>query len=594
MRKLRHTKEPAPKMSDVFVSYARSTESQAEQVANVLRGQGYSVWRDDELPAHRSYGDVIQEQLTSAKAVVVLWSAEAAKSQWVRSEADSAREAGTLIQATVDGTIPPMPFNQIECANLQQWNGDPDFSGWRKLSGSVIELVGSKAGPADAGSTIRHRNRISVCVLPFSNVSDDREQEYFSDGISEDIITDLSKVSALAVVARNTSFTFKGRSVRVPEVARELNVSHVLGGSVRKYGNRVRITAQLIDGATGDHIWAERYDRDLIDIFAIQDEISAAIVNALKVKLLKAEKKAIEHRGTTSAEAYDLYLMARQYWVSGNDGDLRRDETIIRLCRAALDLDAAYARAWALLAITQSEMRFHNLALEETGWDAAEQALRLDPTVAEAHAVKASCLAQLQKHEEANVEIELALHANPDSWEVNKEVGLILYRRGEVAKALPFFRTASQLMDTDYRDASLLMSCCRAVGDEAGAREAAQLALDRTEKTLAQDRGNGSALGFGAMSLAYLGQADRAREWIRRAMLIDPDNMVVRLNLGVAMLGFGASPEEVMDFIDPALNRMDAAAIRLFERDPDLDPLRGHRRFERAMVNAKRRLKMSD
>ena len=139
--------------------------------------------------------------------------------------------------------------------------------------------------------------RFSICVLPFANISGDAEQEYFSDGISEDIITDLSNVSALHVVSRNTAFTFKGKSVDVRQVASQLNVSHVLEGSVRKAAGRVRITAQLIDGSNDSHVWAQRYDRDLNDIFTIQDEISHAIVEALKVKLLPEEKKAIERRG---------------------------------------------------------------------------------------------------------------------------------------------------------------------------------------------------------------------------------------------------------------------------------------------------------
>ena len=169
-------------------------------------------------------------------------------------------------------------------------------------------------------------------------MSGDPEQEYFSDGISEDIITDLSKVSALSVVARNTAFNFKGKSLDVKEVASSLGVSHVLEGSVRKAGTRVRITAQLIDGAAGDHVWADRYDRELDDIFAIQDEISKAIVGALKVKLLPEEKKAIETRGTASVEAYNLYLMARQQWTDWAPGDIRRQEMIVRICNQAISL----------------------------------------------------------------------------------------------------------------------------------------------------------------------------------------------------------------------------------------------------------------
>src|SRR5207248_6120859 len=280
-------------MADVFVSYARPDEPQAIRVADALREEGYRVWRDDELPAHRAYADVIEERLKAAKAVIVLWSGEAAKSQWVSAEADAARSAGTLIQASIDGTVPPMPFNQIQCADLNGWDGSAEAPGWRKLESSVAVLAGPVAAK-DAPQPRASARQLSVCVLPFQNMSGDAEQEYFSDGISEDITTDLSQVSSLEVIARNTAFTFKGQSVDVCDVARKLGVTHVLEGSVRKSGDRVRVTAQLIDGKSGGHVWAERYDRDLTDIFAIQDEISKAIVSSLKVQLLPEEKKAIE------------------------------------------------------------------------------------------------------------------------------------------------------------------------------------------------------------------------------------------------------------------------------------------------------------
>ena len=298
-------------MADVFVSYARADEDAAVRVADALRADGYQVWRDDELPAHRAYADVIEERLKSAKAVIVLWSAEAVKSQWVRAEADSARAAGTLVQARLDDSIPPLPFNQIQCADLSGWDGASDAAGWRKLKSSVAALAGA-APAAEAEKPRRRARQLCICVLPFQNMSGDAEQEYFSDGISEDITTDLSKISSLGVVARNTAFTLKGQSIDVADIAKKLGVSHVLEGSVRKAGGRVRINAQLIDGATGEHLWAERYDRDLEDIFAIQDEISKAIVDALKLRLLPEEKKAIEQRGTNSAQAYNLYLLARQ------------------------------------------------------------------------------------------------------------------------------------------------------------------------------------------------------------------------------------------------------------------------------------------
>src|SRR5215213_5351125 len=148
-------------MSDVFVSYARPDEPHAERVTEALRADGYRAWRDDQLPAHRAYAEVIEERLKSAKAVVVLWSSDAAKSQWVRAEADAARAAGTLVQATLDGTIPPMPFNQVQSADLKDWAGNPDEAGWRKLAASVEALAGT---PAERKPKLARRERASVCV----------------------------------------------------------------------------------------------------------------------------------------------------------------------------------------------------------------------------------------------------------------------------------------------------------------------------------------------------------------------------------------------------------------------------------------------
>src|SRR5215472_9845263 len=192
-------------MSEVFISYARSTAAKAQQIAEALRGLGYGVWRDDELPAHRSYAEVIEERLKAAKAVVVIWSAEAVKSEWVQSEADRARADRKLVQLTVDGAPLPMPFDRIQCADLSGWNGEAEAPGWQKVVESIADLAGhGHAAHAGGGAKSEPaKPRVGICVLPFANMSGEPEQEYFSDGISEDIITDLSKVSALSVASRN-------------------------------------------------------------------------------------------------------------------------------------------------------------------------------------------------------------------------------------------------------------------------------------------------------------------------------------------------------------------------------------------------------
>src|SRR5262249_41343623 len=278
-------------------------------------------------------------------------------SRWVRGEARAAADRGVLAPVQLDSPSLPLDFRAIHTITLDEWNGDAQSQQFQELTRSLGALLtGAAPAPPAASPGPSAGPGVSICVLPFANMSGEAEQEYFSDGISEDVITDLSKVSALSVVARNTAFTFKGKSLEIPQVARQLGVSHVLEGSVRKAGGRVRITAQLIDGAAGDHVWAERYDRDLRDIFALQDERSPAIVAALKLKLLPEEKKAITHRGTESVEAYNLYLMAREQWFSGNVGDPRREEAILRFCGRAVEIDPGYAGAWALIAQAQSSL----------------------------------------------------------------------------------------------------------------------------------------------------------------------------------------------------------------------------------------------
>ena len=581
---------------DVFISYARSIEQQAHRIAEQLREEGFSVWRDDELPAHRSYSDVIEERLKSAKAVVVLWSGESAKSHWVRAEANTALESGTLVQAMLDGTFPPMPFNQIQCADLKDWNGEASAPGWQKLRGSVATLVKPvEEEPAPAASAGSHAkaDQMSICVLPFANMSGEPEQEYFSDGISEDIITDLSNVSALSVVARNTSFTFKGQSLDVKEVAEKLGVTHVLEGSVRKAGNRVRITAQLIDGAKGDHVWAARYDRDLTDIFEIQDEISKAIVEALKLKLLPAEKKKIENRGTNNVDAYNLYLMARQQWVSGGQGNPRREESIVRLCQQATRLDPDYAEAWALMALAQAELRFWHARVEDAV-PAAERAIAINPGLAEAHCVKARYLEEEGRAEEAEKQVRTALKLNPESWEVNREAARMLFRHGHIKEAIPFFEKAASLMDTDWNSPMMLTTCYNALGDEAQKLRVSRVSVDRAERAIAQDPTNGSALAAGGISLSILGEADRGREWMQRALLLDPDNLNMRYNVGCA-LAFSGKIDEGIDTLKQWFEVINSPTrIRHAEADPDLDAMRDDPRFKEAIAAARERLGMTE
>ena len=353
----------------------------------------------------------------------------------------------------------------------------------------------------------------SICVLPFANMSGDAEQEYFSDDISEATTTDLSKVRPSKSWAEH-GLHVQGRwsiSARSPAPC---SVSHVLEGSVRKAGGRVRISAQLIDGKTGRHVWADRFDRELTDIFALQDEISNAIVQALKVKLLPEEKEAIENRGTTNPEAYDLYLIARQAWVNGTHGDIRREEAVIRMCDRIIELELGYGRAWALKALAQAYLFYGYNKGGENGVVAAQRALELDASLPEPYCVKARAAAAARNFADAEDQVERALELAPDMWEVRNEAAATYIWQRKYREAIPHYEKCIELADDDRHSCDMLAMAYRALNDEAGARRAAEKMLQLAQSAIERNPSNSSAFGGGANALVMLGDVSRAREWI--------------------------------------------------------------------------------
>jgi adenylate cyclase len=461
----------------------------------------------------------------------------------------------------------------------------------KKVTGAGVQSRRVTAPPAKKSAK---SERASICVLPFANMSGDPEQEYFSDGISEDIITDLSKISALNVVSRNTAFTFKGKAVDVGQVARQLNVSHVVEGSVRKAAGRVRITAQLIDAANDSHLWAERYDRDLNDIFAIQDEISHAIVDALKVKLLPSEKKAIEQHGTENVDAYNLFLMARKTFDTGFEGDPRRLDAIIRMCRRAVEIDSNYADAWAMIALAEVLLRA-NVGRQggDGGLAAAERSLALNPDLAEAHAVKARILCEENRYDEADREINIALRLNPESHQVNRFAGMLRFRQKKIEEAIPYWEKALTLEENDFGSAGMLVTSYTALGKHDATERAAKIALERCDKILARDVSNGAAMGHGALARAWLGQHESAKEWMERALLFDPDNITMRYNFGCTLAKYLHDEDAALEILGPALERVGTGLIHHAKVDPDLDSIRDDPRFKEMLAAAERRLSTS-
>jgi adenylate cyclase len=285
-------------------------------------------------------------------------------------------------------------------------------------------------------------------VLPFKNMSGDPEQEYFSDGITEDLITDLSKIPRLSVTSQNTAFTYKGRAVNVQQVGRELGVSHVLEGSVRKAGNRVRITAQLIDAKTDTHLWSERYDRELADIFEVQDELTRNIVNSLEVSLVWGESVRSWHRTSQSTEAYNLYLRALYEWQSSfnREGNARAK----RMLEDAVALDPGSAQPYAFLG-------FMHLQSVRFGWSdspeehleqglaAAKKSLSLDETLGFAHSVIGFYHLSKREHTLALAEAQRGTDKNPEAFHPLMFLGLMQLYSGQPAQCIESLRKAMKL-----------------------------------------------------------------------------------------------------------------------------------------------------
>jgi adenylate cyclase len=437
-------------------------------------------------------------------------------------------------------------------------------------------------GPEHAAMPSPKKEKPSIAVLPFTNMSGDPEQEYFSDGITEDIITDLSKISALSVVARNTSFTYKGRAVKVESVGRELCVDFILEGSVRKAGARVRVTGQLISASDGTHIWAERFDRDLTDIFAIQDEITHAIVEQLKVKLLPQEKKSIGQAPTDNVEAYTYYLRGRDFLYRYSK---RYFELARRMFVKAIELDPNYARAYAGIAdcdaflymVYQADVPLDGIL------ETAAKALALDNNLAEAHTARGVALSAARDFDEANAEFERALTLDPNSFEAHFLYARPAFQQGKIARAAELLERASEINPTDYKPRALLIHMYRSLGRDADCKAAARKTVELAERELVLNAEDPRPAIAGALALLELDEKDRARDWTTRAQAIDPDDPILLYNIACVYSHLGDS-EAAFDLLEGVIRNGRQFWRDWIEKDSDLDGLRTHPRYEQLVA----------
>jgi adenylate cyclase len=569
-------------VADIFVSYSRADKARVAPLVAALEAQGWSLWWDPEITPGDEFDSLIGAELESARAVVVVWSPFSVDSRWVKGEARDAADRGVLVPVRFDNARLPIDVRAIHTTELDGWAGSTESAPFKSLCAALEAKLKLSAGKTAAQSPKDKRPAVAVCVLPFANMSGDPEQEYFSDGITEDIITDLGKVSALSIVSRNTAFSFKGATADVAQIARQTKASYVLAGSVRKAGARVRITAQLVGAANDAQVWGERYDRDLNDIFALQDEISKAIVAALKLTLLPEEKQALEQRSTTNTEAYKLYLMARQFWLLDNE---RNNEIVVRICDRVVEIDPNYAQAWATLALAQWNMFWRGDSGDD-GERAAGMALRLDPNLADSHTAMGAALRSKGKFEEGLSACRNALRIEANSYVGNRIAGLCCLGLRRYDDAIAHFEISAAGMESDFTAASFISQCYKAKGDTERMRSSARMTLDRIEKLVAADPGHSRAIGIGACMLADLNEKERAKEWVIRARLVDPENVNLHYNLACAMCSLGEI-DMTLETLGTIATRLSPGMLSWLESDADFDAIREEPRFK-AMIEAVR------
>jgi adenylate cyclase len=442
---------------------------------------------------------------------------------------------------------------------------------------------GASAVPAATLGKVASSSKPSIAVLPFTNMSGDPEQEYFSDGITEDIITDLSQVSALFVVSRNTAFTFKGKAVEIVEVARKMNVGHVLEGSVRKAGNRVRITVQLIDGSTGGHLWAERYDRDFGDIFTLQDDISKSVVSALSVRLLPAELKTITSRSTNNAEAYRYYLEARSTLHQGWGGTLEM-RAARQLFVQAAEIDPGYARALAGIADCDAFLWLSgdvNISYDQMLINSSK-ALELVPNLAEAHASKGLALYLTGHYDDAASSFERAIKLDPELFGSHYFYGFCCRDSGRFDKAAVLLARAAQLSPRDPYSLTVLSDVYNMLGRTEECKSTCRQAILRIEAGLRQRPDDASALALGAAALVYLEEYARAEEWAKRAIVLEPGHYGVRYNAAgaYAVMGKFEAALQCLEYIASQTPRVRSWLLGIVNHDTQFDSLRARPDFQ--------------
>ena len=410
----------------------------------------------------------------------------------------------------------------------------------------------------------------SIAVLPFPDMSAEKDQEHFCDGLTEELLNVLTRIPKLRVASRTSSFSFKGKKTDLKTAAEKLQVAHILEGSVRKSGNKIRVTAQLIEAATDSHLWSETYDRELDDIFAIQDDIAAKILDALQCRL---GTETLPDPTTDNPKAYEYFLRGRGYAISGSDRDIALS---LEMLQKAVAADPEFIRAWVHLA-EQCTLNANFFTKDEKwrhlAYDSAARAMELAPDRADSYLARAYAHSASERFADSEHDLRTVVELEPRNGRAWHHLARAEFHQGKIEQAIASFEKATQNDPDDYESPLLAASMYRSAGDNEGARRIAEIGIERAERILQDYPDNQRAYYLGSVGLLVLGHLDRATEWAEHALELNPNDPATRYNSACFFSKFG-DVERALDLLENSI-----ISRTWIENDADLDPLRDHPRY---------------
>ena len=449
----------------------------------------------------------------------------------------------------------------------------------------IDRLIGLRSPAAAASSATHTKGMPRVAILPFADMSPEKNQDYFCEGTAEEIIDALCAVTGLHVASRSASFQLKDRAVDAREVGRLLNVHAFLEGSVRKSDDRLRITAQLIDVGHGGHLWSQSFDRKVEDIFSVQEDIARHVVAAMRVNLLDADSSRLKRRGTRNAAAYELYLRGRQLLNKEKEAENR---AAVEVFREAIRLDPNFADAHAGLADVLTQLLRQRVIPSELSADAlaaSQRAVELAPDLADAYVARGNALLMHGEADEAQRAFERATALDPRNFYAHYWFAKFWVARAQHALAVKHYELAFEIQPDDYRPIVLSIQEYQAINDKAGEQNALRRAWPVLERRLALDPHDSYASDHGAGVLMLLGRRDEANRLLDRAIALRPDDYRT-LYTAACTAALGGEYDRALDFLDRAVGTGRGDRIWLLN-DNDLAPLREHPRFKQIVDRLK-------